>query len=120
MKRYDLESTGWDHEEMVERPLGDWCEWDEVDTERAKDKEEIKRLKKTLGKAGEWLRDADSQIVEYDHGVPYDIIGIAKQIIREALEGRKKKVRLIGGDECEEDLGMLPRMPNKKAELEGE
>ena len=43
MKRYDLESTGWDHEEMVERPLGDWCEWDEVDTERAKDKEEIKR-----------------------------------------------------------------------------
>ena len=43
MKRYDLESTGWDHEEMVERPLGDWCEWDEVDAERAKDKEEIAR-----------------------------------------------------------------------------
>jgi SMC interacting uncharacterized protein involved in chromosome segregation len=46
MKRYDLESTGWDHEEMVERPLGDWCEWDEVDTERAKDKEEIESLKR--------------------------------------------------------------------------
>jgi len=48
MKRYDLESTGWDHEEMVERPLGDWCEWDEVDTERAKDREEIAQLKENL------------------------------------------------------------------------
>jgi hypothetical protein len=50
MKRYDLESTGWDHEEMVERPLGDWCEWDEVDTERAKDREEIARLREVLEK----------------------------------------------------------------------
>jgi len=48
MKRYDLESTGWDHEEMVERPLGDWCEWDEVDAERAKDREEIAQLKENL------------------------------------------------------------------------
>jgi hypothetical protein len=71
MKRYDLESTGWDHEEMVERPLGGWCEWDEVDAERAKDKEKIARLMKVLGRI--W-KDAQ--------GFPQEIT-----TAREALEG---------------------------------
>ena len=62
MKRYDLESTGWDHEEMVERPLGDWCEWDEVDTERAKDREEINRLKLDNGILVDWCKEKDSEI----------------------------------------------------------
>ena len=62
MKRYDLESTGWDHEEMVERPLGDWCEWDEVDAERAKDRKEINRLKLDNGILVDWCKEKDSEI----------------------------------------------------------
>ena len=62
MKRYDLESTGWDHEEMVERPLGDWCEWDEVDTERAKDKEELRKNKVTISTQSVFLDMKDKEI----------------------------------------------------------
>ena len=100
MKRYDLESTGWDHEEMVERPLGDWCEWDEVDTERAKDKEEIESLKRknelliqTIEHSKEEiarLRKAVQEIEYLADRITIENESIARAILklaREALEG---------------------------------
>jgi len=93
MKRYDLESTGWDHEEMVERPLGDWCEWDEVDAERAKDRknyedaltdmvkeknDEIARLRKALECIWTEIKG------KYTLTGLFDLI---ENLAREALEG---------------------------------
>jgi len=101
MKRYDLESTGWDHEEMVERPLGDWCEWDEVDADRAKDKEEIARLKKGEEQLSETatllaveiarLRKAVQEIEYLADRITIENESIARAILklaREALEGK--------------------------------
>jgi DNA repair exonuclease SbcCD ATPase subunit len=59
--------------------------YNDAQEELAKKDEEIARLRKALEEAGRWLKDADAQIVEYDHGVPYEIIGITKEVIREAL-----------------------------------
>jgi len=100
MKRYDLESTGWDHEEMVERPLGDWCEWDEVDTERAKDKEELRKNKVTISTQSVFLDMKDKEIarlrkavqeIEYlADRITIENESIARAILklaREALEG---------------------------------
>jgi len=139
MKRY------WAHivisETGDEEWEGDVIKADEVEAERAKDRKEIEglefticnlinackqkdkeiaRLRKALENIKEQIRSADlkREMVQYIFDSIYEITYQALARIAE-LEGKNKKVKLIGGDECEEDLGMLPRMPNKIAELEG-
>jgi|WetSurSiteA1Bulk_404760.scaffolds.fasta_scaffold111161_1 hypothetical protein len=81
MKRYDFEATGWDIYEMVERESGDYVEYDEMIADRAKDKEEIARLKNALNII--YYLDPIEGKKEYLKRI--------KAIAREALEGNNAR-----------------------------
>ena len=91
MKRYDLESTGWDHEEMVERPLGDWCEWDEVDAERAKDRKNYEdALTDMVKEKNDEIARLRKALEQIERGCSFPEDEVQKAIVkiaREALEG---------------------------------
>lgn len=43
------------------------------------------RLTATMQEALTWLEECDPQIIEHNHGVPYDHIGITIEALRSAL-----------------------------------
>src|SRR5512135_2469777 len=45
----------------------------------------VRELEDALREIEKWLSDANPQMVEYDHGVPYDVVGCALESARAAL-----------------------------------